>query len=100
MTDDVELPYEVAEFEVHEVPADLADTPTDELLGYLGILGPSITELRAKADEVNARRLRVFLELEGRDVSYRRMAAADGGISSTAILKALRRHHTADEPAA
>lgn len=101
MTDDApELPYAVAEFEVAELPADFADIPTDELLAYLSTVGGSVAELRAKAEEVAAGRLRLFVELEGREVSYRRMAKADGHVSSTAILKALRRFHTADEPAA
>ncbi len=98
MADD--LAFRVDEVELHELPADLSDIPTDELLSYLGTVGPSAVAIQALADEAKAVRLALFVELEAREVSYRAMARQATGVSSTAILKALRRHHTAGEPVA
>lgn len=100
MPDADQLGFRVDEVELHELPDDLTDIPTDELLAYLGVIGPEAVSIQQLADEAKAVRLRLFLELEGREVSYRAMARQATGVSSTAILKALRRHHTAAEPVA
>lgn len=100
MADAVALRADPRELVLHELPADFADIPTEDLMEYLGVVGADAVAAQALADESKAIRLRLFAELDDRKVSYRRMAKQASGISSTAILKALQRRNAPANPVA
>ena len=81
-----------------DLPDDLDALDTEELLELLGKVGPVAIERQRAADEAKQARLKLFLVLDGRAVSYSLLGRTATGLSRTAVLKALQRAGAVAKP--